>query len=40
MGILLWAGIVKNAFQSVMPFGWAIIIIFGLFMLYEIYADW
>ena len=40
MGILLWAGIMKNALQSVTRFGWALVVIFALFMLYEIYADW
>jgi hypothetical protein len=30
----------KNALQSGTPFAFAMIVVFALFMLYEIYADW
>lgn len=40
MGILLWAGILKNVLQSVTRSGWAMIVVMALYALYEIYADW
>ena len=40
VGIFLWAGMAKGALKSVTPAGWAIVIIFVVFMLFHIYADW
>jgi hypothetical protein len=39
-GILMVAGMLKGSLKIVTPSGWAMVVLFVVFMVFQIYADW